>query len=443
MAKFLVLLLHNLLFPFALLFMAPAALRKMKARGGKISGLWQRFGFFNREQKAKIAEFQRHGQIIWIHAVSVGEVGIAAKFIHELLKQRPESRIVLTTTTPTGLAQAEELAKSTAHHVLPLYSALDGWFIVRRFLRLIRPQQLIFVESEVWPNLVFACTRKRIPTALINARLSPRSERRYHKVLPVARAIFSMLDRAYVQEKEDVARWAKLGVNPAGIECTGSIKYDTGNHAEPVEQIAQFRELLATLNWQSEDPILLVASTHAGEEREMGKVFRELLLKTPNLRLMVAPRHVERSYEVEQDLQFNGLNVVRRRALELNKNVAGSCNVLLIDTTGELKNWQYLATIVIIGKSFLTVGGQNPAEAVVAGKPVVFGPHMENFEALLRLLMGKGGAVQVENFEALQTSLAHLLEHPEEAQKIAKAGREALAVHEGATVRTVGRILGK
>jgi len=444
MARLFLLLLHNLLLPGALLFMAPAALRKMKARGGHLSDLWQRFGFFTEVTHEKLRTLRERSSILWLHAASVGEVGMATKLVRELLRVNPDLGIVLTTTTPTGFAEAMKVATKHPGQLVPLYSALDGWFIVRRFIKVIRPSQMVLVESEIWPNVLYACVRRGIPVSIVNARLSPRSEARYQKVKPLAEAVFSMFSRVYVQEPEDISRWATLGVLPENISHPGSIKFDTKGQAEPVAQMAVFAGLLSQLGWPEEASILLAASTHPGEEVEIAKVFLKIKATHPYCRLLVVPRHVERGAVLLEELRATGMSTVRRSTLQLpvdhtSQNATPDC--LLVDTTGELRAWQYLATAVVVGKSFLAKGGQNPAEAVMAGKPVFFGPHMENFESLVRHLKSRGGAIQVSTFAKLEEKLLHLLRHTETAEHIAIAGQEALRPHEGATRRIAESLL--
>lgn len=418
--------------------MTPAALRKMKARGGKWSDLWARLGVYNDKQKAAFQTLHENGEVIWMHAVSVGEVGIASKLIRELLRVRPALGVVLSTTTPTGYALAEKLAGELGNAVSPIYNPLDGWFNVRRCLHFIKPSQLVLVEAEVWPNLVYAARQQGIPTTLVNARLSPRSERRYQKVLWLVRPVFSMLDRVFVQEPEDISRWQTLGLDAGSIECTGSIKFDMAGDGEPLDQVAHFRAFLTGIGCGEQRPILLAASTHPGEEVELAKVFVQLKSVVPDLFFIVVPRHVERVADIEHDLVNLGVNVIRRSTCH---PVKIASDALLVDTTGELRAWQHLATVVVVGKSFLATGGQNPAEAVMAGKPVIFGPHMENFAALVRILLSKEGAIQVQDFAELQERLLCLIQHPSKASRLALSGREALQAHEGATQRTVTMLL--
>lgn len=420
--------------------MLPGAVKKMRARGGRWTDLWQRLGFLPRATRETLARWREtDAQVLWIHAVSVGEVGIATKLVRELYLRQPECRVVLTTTTPTGMALVRKLGEEFPGALLPLYSALDGWFVVRRFLRAITPRQLVLVEAEVWPNLVCAASRRKIPVRLVNARLSPRSEKRYLKLRALVQPVFSLLTEVMVQEPEDVARWQALGLEPGRVVWTGSIKFDEAGDRQPVEQIAAFRALLEGEGVKPTRPVLLAASTHAGEEEELTRVYLKLRAAHPSLFLILVPRHVERAPDIQRRLGTMEMKVRLRSHIE--REHAASPDCLLVDTTGELKAWQGVATMVVIGKSFLATGGQNPAEAVMLGKPVLFGPHMENFSALVQVLLARGGAIRVTDFAGLQEQVDRLLRHPEEAAAVAQAGHAALRTHEGATGRTAARLL--
>jgi 3-deoxy-D-manno-octulosonic-acid transferase len=450
MARFLTLLLYNLLYPVALLCMAPAAWRKMKARGGSASDLWQRLGFFDPQMRQRLDTLLERGPVWWMHAVSVGEVGVAARLIEELLQRKPTLQLVLSTTTPTGMALAQKLAVKYEGRLLAIYNPLDGWFTVRRCLRHIHPERLVLVEAEVWPNLVQAARWRGIPVSLVNARLSPRSEERYQRVLWLVRPIFSMLAQVFVQFPEDIARWERLGISRSRIACFGGIKYDEGAQGDLTDQIASLAKILEQMGWKKSDPVLLAASTHDGEEVEIAKICAEMRASLPELRLILVPRHAERSDTVMQQLSEIGPAPVLRSLLgwktespDESTAALSTASCLLVNSTGELRAWQHLATVVVIGKSFLTKGGQNPAEAVSAGKPVIFGPHMENFEALVSQLLAAKGAVQVKDFAELRQRCPVLLTDTTAAEQMAQAGRSALGEHEGATKRTADVLLGK
>lgn len=429
--------LYNALLPFALLFMAPGALVKMRRRGGDWRDFGQRFGFWSDVQRKAIASLPQEGRI-WMHAVSVGEVGVARKLITELLKQNPEQGIVLSSTTPTGYRLAYEIELSHPGRVVALYSPVDLPFIASRVLEELRPQQIVLVEAEVWPNIIARAAEMGIPVTLVNARLSPRSERRYGQVRSLIAPIFGMLTRVLVQESVDVDRWVALGVPRERIILAGSIKYDPHGSTANEDQVSHLQDILCACGLASR-PLLLAASTHAGEECAIAAIYQELKANHHSLGLLVVPRHYERGSEVLGELQNLGLQPALRSKIDTTSSL--QADVLIIDSTGELRAWQALATIVIVGKSFLAEGGQNPAEAVMAGKPVIFGPHMENFAPLVKLLLDANGARQVPNLESLLSILDDMLADPAMRNALAEAGLNALRCHDGATQRTAAYLL--
>ena len=432
----LVLLLYNLLLPFGLVCMLPGAFVKMHRRGGRWRDLAQRLGLHPPETRASIAALPHRR--MWMHAVSVGEVNVARKLIKSLLLASPDTAVVLTTTTPTGLTLAKECEKQHIGRVIAIYSPIDLPGVPGRMLDLIQPVQLVLVEAEVWPNLVAACSRRNIPISLVNARLSPRSARRLRNLRMLVKPVYGMLRQILVQETDDMARWQSFGLDAGRIHLTGSVKYDPEGSEVPAERVESLRAVLNERGIANDQPVLLAASTHDGEEVELARVFQRLHATHPRLALLLVPRHVERAAEILAQLRELGLQSARRTDAAT-KVDATPC--LLIDSTGELAAWQHLATLVVIGKSFLAEGGQNPAEAVFAGKAVIFGPHMENFTPLVDLLLRNDGARQVQGFEELAQTADQLLRDPAATSKIAANGHAALQVHAGATRRTVERLI--
>lgn len=426
--------------------MLPSALRKLRERGGNWSDLRQRIGLLDRPQRSALAAISHYDHRFWFHAVSVGEVGVALKIIAPLLKQSPKAAVVLTTTTPTGHQIASDFAAKQNGRVAILYSPLDLPPIVRSLLLEIAPCRLVLVEAEVWPNLVTQARQLDIPITLANARLSPRSKRRFQRFAFLTKPIFSQLDQVLVQEPEDLTVWADLGANPRHIHLTGSVKYDSEGNPVSSQQLEHFRSLLATIGIQPGlQPIIIAASTHSGEELGIAKTFITLLENTPPPApaLLIVPRHFERSPAIAKELSIIGLTPILRSTLTPTSPTIpfSPTSPLLIDTTGELNAWQHLSDIVIIGKSFLAHGGQNPAEAALACKPVIFGPHMENFEPLIALLLQAKGAIQASNIEALPHLLNALLSDPQQANSLGTAAQNALSRHSGAAQRTLNHLL--
>lgn len=432
--NFLILPLYNLLLPFALLVLLPGSIVKMRRRGGYGGRFWQRFGFFDRETKARLAAIR--GRCLWIHAVSVGEVNIARRLIDELLRREPERPLALSVTTTTGFAVATQNAPE---NLLVIYSPLDLPPVVRAVFRRLRPLQLILVEAEVWPNLVRHARRLNVPVSLVNARLSPRSERRYRRFRWLAAPVFGMLDQVLAQEPEDVPRWTGIGVNPERVTVTGSVKFDPAGAPGPSpERAAAFRRLLEQHFGAPLPPFVLAASTHAGEEKALAERWKTARAAVPQARLLIAPRHAERRAEVLADVESAGLSAALRSAVP--PETPGDPDALILDSTGELRDWQALAAVVVIGKSFLAHGGQNPVEAITAGVPVITGPHMENFAALVNLLERAEGVRRLADLSELAPALIEWLRNPEKAAAFALRGRDALMRHHGATARATGEL---
>ena len=431
--------LYNTLLPAGLLCMAPAALLKMRRRGGRWQDLRQRFGFYDEAKQRELAALPRESGLWWIHAVSVGEVNVAAKLIGSLLASQPDTGIILSTTTPTGYQLASNLAERHPGRICAVYSLLDFKPVITRILDEIAPTHIVLVEAEAWPNLVSQARARGLPVSLVNARLSARSEARFRKFAWATRPIFSQLSQVLVPEDEDIARWAGLGVPEDRLFRTGSVKYDpAGSETDPA-QLAALTQILHSTGLGSPRRLMTAASTHAGEEKEIAQVFINLKKTRPDLGLLIVPRHVERSAAILAELRQLGLDPTLRSSLTAGTPKPSDC--LLVDTTGELRTWQALSHLVVIGKSFLAKGGQNPAEAALEGKPVLFGPNMQNFEPLVKLLLAPSGAVQVADWSELEAKAAEILDQPNIAEKIGHAGKAALLKHHGATQATVERLL--
>ena len=416
--------LYNLAFPFVLLALLPSFLFRMLKRGKYRHKFGQRFGIYSSRVRRKLSQ----GGWTWVHAVSVGEVLIALKLIREMRTRDPQVPVVLSTTTSTGYALA---SKETGDYLEVIYNPLDFFWTARRAVRLIRPRKLILVEAEVWPNLTAEAKAQGAILALANARLSVRSESRYRAIRPLAKPIFNQLDLLCVQEPADARRWRRLGVETRKILCTGSIKFDDQMEDRRVSQ--DFREILANLGVEESAPILLAGSTHSKEESVLGEIVIRLKREFPNLFYVVVPRHAERWKEVREQLENRGLRVAVRAH---DNSSVGHPDTLLVNTTGELRDWYDQATVVFIGKSLTAHGGQNPAEAVAAGKPVIFGPNMENFASLAAQLVREGGALQVSDATELEEELVRLLSDIQTRRQLAANAARSLQAHSGATART-------
>jgi 3-deoxy-D-manno-octulosonic-acid transferase len=406
------------------LIFLPGYFAKMIRRGGYREKFGQRLGIYDGEVRNRLS----NQRATWLHAVSVGEVNIALKLVSALRALEPDLHCVLTTTTTTGFALAR---KTAPPWIEVMYTPLDYWPIMRRAFSVICPARIVLVEAEVWPNLAAEAHVRRIPLALVNARLSPRSERRYRLFRFFVAPTFRLLDLVCVPEGTDVERWTALGVSRNRIHVTGSIKFDPDVQAQSQSVATSLREVLPDVS--SKSLVLFGGSTHRGEEEILARVFLRLREQLPSLRLFIAPRHVERLQEIRAHLDAMSLRVT----LASEASVAGAVDAdcMLLDTTGDLQRWYGIATVVFIGKSLAAHGGQNPVEPILAGKPVVFGPHMENFATLAKTLVSNNAAMQVNDADSLERTVGELLRDSELRQRLVENAHAALREHEGATGR--------
>lgn len=411
---------YRLAAPLLLGIVLPSWLRKMAARDGWSTPFGQRFGRY--EDELEWSPCSR----LHLHAVSVGETLIALKFLQSWRLTHDEPVVLAV-----GTATAYQLAtQSPITDLTVVYAPIDLHAFVVRYLDRFEPARLVLVEAEAWPELMTQCQKRGIPIGMINARLSPRSERRYRKVRSWVLPLFEKISRIGVQGPEDAQRFAALGFSQENIRVTGSIKFDPVAAISP-QRREEFSGILAPI--QGNRTIILAASTHDGEEVLLAQALRE------GLHLFVCvPRHAERRHEVKQALTAAGSRVWLRS--EGVPPPDQRIDVLIIDSTGELRDWTAHADVVIIGKSFLSTGGQNPAEAILAGIPVIVGPHMENFEPLTTQLLEKEAIIRITGADELMPAITKLLENDARKTAMTKNASKVLEQHAGATRRSMALV---
>jgi 3-deoxy-D-manno-octulosonic-acid transferase len=442
MPRLLISLIYNLLLPVVLFLGLPAFLIKGIRRGGLARNFRQRLGYFSAETLARF----RDREPIWIHAVSVGEIFIALKLIEAIRAAASGQHIVLSTTTTTGYRVAVE---KESDFLTVIHNPVDLPWITSRVIRLIRPSCMVLVEAEIWPNLVAQLKNRGTPVLLINARLSPRSEKRYLQFRPLIEPIFSLLDGATVPFEVDRDRWSRLGIRRENIVVTGSVKFDHIGDSRLVEQqCAELDQWLTETGMPDRRRILLGGSTHDGEELLIAQIAESLRSEVPDLKLVLVPRHAERGATIASQLEEAGFAPILRAGPErvssdTQEGTVPREKVWIANTTGELRSWFHLAEVVVIGKSFYGGGGQNPVEPILAGKPVVVGPRMENFADVVQDLLAVSGIVQVGEKPALGTAVAELFRDPGAALGMAGRGAAAMARHDGAAQRNAAYILSK
>jgi 3-deoxy-D-manno-octulosonic-acid transferase len=405
--------LYNVLFAVGYVLMMPRFIVRMLRRGGYARNFLQRVGIYSPETRQRLATAGR----VWVHAVSVGEIYVALKFIEELRACDPKRTFVLTTTTSTGYRIAG--SKINAADVL-LYFPSDFPFIVNRVLDLIKPAALVLVESELWPNLIRYSTGRGIPVVLVNGRVSESSFRGYKLIKVFIGKVLRMMDAFFVQTAVDRDHLVELGADPAKVKVLGTVKYDVAQFDSAGEEKA--RDVMHRAGISRGDLVLTGGSTWQGEEAILLGAYERLRKRFANLKLVLVPRHAERSGEVESEIRNRGLKYVRRTELE---EGPAEADVLLVDTTGELKSFYACSSVIFVGKSLTQHGGQNVIEPGLYGKPVVIGPNMENFLSVVSDFLSAGAMVQVRDAAGLESAVEILLS---DGAKREDLGKRAVAV---------------
>jgi 3-deoxy-D-manno-octulosonic-acid transferase len=390
---------------------------------------------------------------VWIHAVSVGEVALIASLVKQLRTQRPTWRIVVSTTTHTGL----ETARKKYPELTSFYCPLDFSWAVRAAMRRLRPSMLVLAELELWPNLVRAANESRVPVAVVNGRLGERSFRGYSKIRWLMSRLLGRLAVVGVQNEEYRRRFLELGCESAKLTTTGSLKFDGAVSDRRNPQTLKLAELagvrighgVSAGQGASDDVIFLAGSTQEGEEAAALDAYRAALADHPRLRLIVVPRHPDRFDEVAELCRRSGFKFRRRTKLGSPRNAptddsaanSEAWQVLLVDAIGELGAWWGLAKIAFVGGSFGDRGGQNMLEPAAYGAAVSFGPNTWNFRDIAGALVAAGGAEVVADPSALTAFVRRALAEPVYAATLGDRARALVAANRGATLRTVALLL--
>jgi 3-deoxy-D-manno-octulosonic-acid transferase len=423
--------LYNFLFSVFFWLSAPWYFLKMWRRGSWRQGFGQRFGQYD----AKVKQGLTNSHVLWLHAVSVGEVNVCTQLIRALEPRVPNIKFVVSTTTSTGMG---ELRAKLPAHILKIYYPIDRHDYVKRALRIVHPVAVLLIEAEIWPNFLWQLHNRRVPVFLVNARLSNRSYRGYKRFGFLFKRLFASFTGVGAQNEADAARLRELGCRPEAVHVVGSLKFDAARLED--RRLLDVPLLLRQLGVSPDARILVAGSTHKGEEAILAGQFLRLRKQFPDLFLVLVPRHFERGKDVGRELDACGIKFVYRSEITADATYAG-VDCLLVNTTGELKYFYEHATVIFIGKSLTAEGGQNPVEPGFIGKPMVFGPNMQNFAAIASAFVAANGAVQVRDAADLEKALAHLLA---DASRRDELGRNALKVvreNQGAIERTVELIL--
>ena len=410
--------LYTLIFTLAL----PLVLFRLYWRGIKASAYrlrWQeRLGYY-RCPPVK--------DVIWLHAVSVGEAEAAFALLKMLQQRHPEARFLVTTTTPTG---SERVQKVLADSVLHVYLPYDAPFIVQRFLRHFHPKLAVFMEKELWPNLYAACAEQQIPLLVINARLSARSARSYQKIPSLVKPTLASVRLIAAQTEDDRRNFLAIGAAPERVKVFGNIKFDM--HINP-ETIAAGHALKHSLF--AGRFVWIIGSSHQDEEAVFLRLYSALKQRIPELLLLIAPRHPERFQVVKKLCEDQQLSVVMRSR---QGSVEPACDVYIADSIGELKMLYAAADVAFVAGSLTAVGGHNVLEPAAVGVPVLFGTQMFNFQDIANGMLAAGAAVQCADANAISAALLRVYADFEFRQGLVAKAREFVAENQGVTELIVG-----
>jgi 3-deoxy-D-manno-octulosonic-acid transferase len=372
---------------------------------------------------------------IWIHAVSVGEVLMARALLPELRERYPRLRLILSTTTLTG----QQIARNNLQYVDDLfYFPLDLGFIVDRTLRRVKPRLFIMVETEIWPNLLRACAREGVKTMLVNGRISARAYPRYRLARPFFRRVLRHVDRCCMQSEESARRIIDIGADRERVSVTGSLKFDSLEVPGAPGDRGSNR-VLRYFRISPDRPVIIAASTLKGEEEPVLEAFQRIRATMTNALLIIAPRKPERFDETERLARRGGWKVARRKK-DLRVDAEPRDDVIVLDTIGELAQLYQVATVVFVGGSLVDAGGHNILEPAVFGKPIVFGPYMQNFAEIARTFLDNTAAIQVRNGRELEAALLDLLVDPVRRASLGAAARALVEANRGARTKTLTAI---
>lgn len=419
-------LLLDLIYLPVLLGFVPILIYQRFVKGKKRGGWAQRFGSI---------PFQPSGRrVIWVHAVSLGEVNATRSLVAEIEKRMTDHDVVISTTTDTGYAAA--CLHYGANRVFRY--PLDFSFVVRRVLDRVRPAAIVLMELEVWPNFIEIAASCGIPIGIANGRVTEeKSMRRFRTpiIRGLARRMFSRMAWVGAQDEAYAARFRELGVPADRVHVAGNLKYDTASVSDTVPGAS---ELATALGIRSGAPLIVAGSTGPGEEELLLAAYREILKRHASAQLAIIPRKPERFDEVARMIESGGFACIRRSKRPdgtADSTVGGA--IFLGDTMGELRKFYSLASAVFVGRSLVPMGGSDVMEVAGLGRAMCFGPYMENFADAAEKLLSAGAAMQLNDAKELATTFSDLIANQPRREQMGRAAQEVVRQNAGATARTV------
>lgn len=402
-----------------------------------IGGKWrnfslQRLGFYPKG----IFSGLKNTNPIWIHAVSVGEVMAIAPLYEEIKRAHPSETIVISTVTPAGNRIAKDKFASSS---MVIYLPLDLSFIVKRVVKTIRPKAILIAETEVWPNLITYLKSYGAKIILFNGRISKNSFRRYRLITPILRRILGKFDLLLMQSKADADKIVSLGASADKVKITGNLKYDAA-FLKCEHRKLNTSELRRRFNLGEEDLLLIAGSTHPGEEEILLRCYRGLIDEYPYLRLLIAPRHIERAGEIAKLVKRQGLEPFLISQLkDLDRRIRKD-EVLILDIMGILFEVYSTGEIIFVGGSLVKKGGQNPLEPARHSKAIIFGPYVYNFRDITDGLLANEAAILINDETELKESIKGLLDSPDARRAMGERAKATVFSNIGVAKRDSGLI---
>ena len=415
---------YSILYTFLLIFYLPVFIYRVLVQGKDPNIFFKRIGAPPLRNSSDPAQ-----PSLWIHAVSVGEVKAIEPLVEALTLNRDQ--LFISTITDTGQNLARNSFKDRA---CVFYFPFDWKWICRLYLRRLSPTCVLLAETEIWPGFISAAESLGIPVLLINGRISDHSFRHYRRIRFFLRPLLHRIALFCVQARQDRDRIVELGAASSRVHPLGNLKYDY-QLAQPPEKTQMLQVIQAVLKPDPNDLLWICGSTREGEEHTLLEAFQSLSQEFPSLRLLLAPRHPHRVDEIARLVEAAHLSYVRRS--ELNAQNPNPPRVLLLDTIGELAYLYQLADVVFVGGSLVPTGGHNIIEVAYFSKPILFGPHMENFKEISNAFLESDAALQVHSGEELPETIAKLLQDPATRETLGGKARQVIEDNQGAVGRTL------
>jgi 3-deoxy-D-manno-octulosonic-acid transferase len=419
-------ILYNIAFLVFLFFYAPIFLLKKRRHG-----IFLRLGLYPKGLIERLSERKN----IWVHAVSVGEVIAVSALVKAIRQRHPEFRIVFTTVTETGNAAAKNILPDSD---IILYLPFDISFIIRKVISYIRPCFIVITETEIWPNLIMCLYESNIKIFLANGRISDSSFKRYRIIKPFLAGLLKKISLCCMQTRESSSRILQLGARQSGTVVSGNMKFDSAFLDNISEKDKD--SLRHALGIDHAGQLMVAGSTHKGEEAIILRTYKRLKDKFPGVRLVVAPRHIDRAAETAKTAQALGIKTARFSDIGEGSNAISIESVLILDKIGSLKKLYSIAEIVFVGGSMVKKGGQNMIEPAVFGKPIIMGPYTNNFRDIIDMFLKEDAIMVADSEERLFGMCNMLLQDADSRERLGERARSIVARNKGSAQRTLDLI---